>query len=151
MGLAECAGTGTWRVERDFEDVLRAMQCANDRQKTLAAHGSLLSDERLSLQVTPAAALTELEGRVLWHGQEDTTGRTYVLIEGTDAKVHFIYHEEGIDAARHQGSMRVNSFVSLRKSLNNGVVKLMVDDLGDAEKILSDKHYMRSRAQRLIK
>jgi type IV secretory pathway VirD2 relaxase len=151
MGLAECAGFGTWRVRRDFEDVLRAMQRASDHQKTLAAHGSLLSDERLPLQVTPPAALTDLEGRVLGHGQEDTTGRTYVLIEGTDAKVHFIYHEDGIDAAGHQGLMRVNSFVRLRNSLNNGRAKWVVDDLGDAEKILSDKHYMRSRAQRLIK
>ena len=47
MGLAASAGPDVWQVRRDFETVLRAMQRANDRQKTMAAHGALVSDERL--------------------------------------------------------------------------------------------------------
>lgn len=151
MGLAESAGFGTWRVRREFGDVLRAMQRATDRQKTLAAHGALLSDPRLQLQVTPLTSVTELEGRVLGHAQEDTTGRAYALIEGTDAKVHFIYHDDAIEAARHQGLMRVNSFVRLRRSFATGRIKLMVDDLGGAERILDDKAHLRNRAGRLSK
>ena len=151
MGLAEPEGFGTWHVRRDFEDVLRAMQRAGDHQKALTANGALLSDKRLRLQVTPPAAVNQLEGRVLGHGQEDSSGRPYVLIEGTDAKVHFVYQEDGIDAARHKGLMGVNSFVRLRKSLRNGRIKLIVDDMGTAEKVLGDKRYMSSRAQVLIK
>jgi type IV secretory pathway VirD2 relaxase len=151
MGLAESAGLGAWHVRRDFEDVLRAMQRATDRQKTLAAHGALLSDERLRLEVTPLSDVKELEGRVLGHGQEDSTGRGYVLIEGTDGKVHFIYQDDSIDAARHRGLMRVNSFVKLRKSSAKARTKLIVEDLGDAEKVLDDKIYMHRRAQRVIK
>jgi len=49
MGLAETAGSNTWRVRQDFENVLRAMQRSADRQKMLAAHGVLMSDERLPL------------------------------------------------------------------------------------------------------
>jgi type IV secretory pathway VirD2 relaxase len=151
MGLAEHAGSGTWHVRRDFEEVLRAMQRATDRQKVLAAHGALLSDQRLPLQVTHPGDVKELEGRVLGHGQEDATGRAYMLIEGTDAKVHFIYYESGIEAARHRGLMRVNSFVRLRKSFSKGRGALIVHDLGDAERILGDKRYMRRSAQGLIK
>ena len=51
MGLAECTGPNTWLVRRDFESVLRAMQRMDDRQKTLAAHGVLMSDERLQVTV----------------------------------------------------------------------------------------------------
>src|SRR5215470_17556106 len=83
MGLAEPSGPGPWLVRNDFEQVLRAIQQAGDRQKTLAAHGALLSDQRLPLQVTSPADINKLEGRVLGHGQEDNTGRPYVLIEGT--------------------------------------------------------------------
>jgi type IV secretory pathway VirD2 relaxase len=147
MGLAESVGFGTWQVRQDFEDVLRAMQRATDRQKTLAAHGALLSDERLRLEVTPLSDVNELEGRVLGHGQEDATGRGYVLIEGTDGKVHFIYQDDSIDAARHRGLMRVNSFVRLRKNSVKGRPELTVDDRGDSENILNDKTYMRHRAQ----
>ena len=92
-----------------------------------------------------------LEGRVIGHGQEDQTGRAYILVEGTDAKVHFIYYEDGIEAARHQGLMRVNSSVRLRKRIVLGKGQLIVEDLGDAEKLLSDKIYMHRRAQALIK
>jgi len=49
MELAEPVGSNSWLVRRDFESILRAMQSVNDRQKMLAAHGALLSDERLQL------------------------------------------------------------------------------------------------------
>ena len=47
MGLAEPTGPNTWSVRQDFENILRAMQRSADRQKMLAAHGVLMSDERL--------------------------------------------------------------------------------------------------------
>jgi type IV secretory pathway VirD2 relaxase len=150
MGLAEPSGPETWRVRRNFEEVLRAMQRAGDRQKTLAAHGALLSDPRLPLQVTPPTAIMQLEGRVLGHGQEDATGRAYVLIEGTDAKVHFIYQNETIEAARHKGQMDVNTFVQLRTRFLNRRKQFFVSDLGDAESLLADQRFIRVSAQRLI-
>jgi len=51
MGLAEQTGPNTWRVRGEFEQVLRAMQRTADRQRMLAAHGALLSDERLRIEV----------------------------------------------------------------------------------------------------
>src|SRR6185437_9816784 len=44
MGLAEAIGPNTWSLRRDFDEILRAMQRAVDRQRTLAAHGALISD-----------------------------------------------------------------------------------------------------------
>ena len=54
-----------WKVRRDFETVLKAMQRTSDRQKMLASHGALLSDERLPLVVLDLRKLKTLEGRVL--------------------------------------------------------------------------------------
>ena len=34
MGLAESTGPNVWRVRRDFDQILRAMQRTNDRQST---------------------------------------------------------------------------------------------------------------------
>jgi Protein of unknown function (DUF3363) len=151
MGLADPMRANTWRVRRDFETVLRSMQRASDRQRTLAAHGAVLSDPRLPLQVTPMAALTELEGRVLGHGEEEMSGRPYVLIEGTDAKVHYIYYDETIHAARHRGLMAANSFVRFERHVDErGRTRLSVQDLGDAEKLLTNKAYIRKRAQQLV-
>ena len=50
MGLAERTGDGSWSLRHDTEQVLRSMQRAKDRQKTLSVHGALLSDERLPIE-----------------------------------------------------------------------------------------------------
>ncbi len=71
IGLAEPAGPNTWRVRQDFENVLRAMQRSADQQKMLAAHGALMSDERLPLVALDLRSLRSLEGRILVHGEED--------------------------------------------------------------------------------
>jgi hypothetical protein len=59
------------------------MQRSGDRQKTLAAHGALMSDERLPLEVLDLRSLTTLEGRILVHGEEEASGRNYLMLEGT--------------------------------------------------------------------
>src|SRR5882762_2514210 len=92
MGLAHFVRPHQWSVQSDFENVLRTLQQSGDRQKMLAAHGALLSDQRLPLQVTNLRQLQRVEGRVLLHTEDEQTGKRYMLVEGTDAKVHLIYH-----------------------------------------------------------
>jgi type IV secretory pathway VirD2 relaxase len=151
MGLAEHTAPNLWRVRADFEEVLRAMQRSADRQKTLAAHGALMSDERLRVVVTDLRDLTTLEGRILVHGEEETSGRTYLMLEGTDARVHYLYYTPEMDAARNRGSLRTNSFIRLRKSVTEGRQALEIDDMGDSETILRNKRHLRETAQRLVR
>src|SRR5579863_5776 len=91
MGLAESTGGASWLVRRDCEQVLRAMQRSADRQKTLAAHGMLLSDDRLPMTTLDVRDLTSIEGRILVHGEEEASGRSYLMLEGTDGHVYHIY------------------------------------------------------------
>src|SRR5579875_413653 len=147
MRLAEAIGPGAWLVRSDFETVLRAMQRAGDRQKMLAAHAALLSDPRLPMQVTECRAIRLLEGRVITHGEEESSGRTYMLLEGTDARVHFIYHSHEIASAWQRGRLRPNSFVRLRRL--SGDQALSASDLGDADRILRRKEYFLRAAARL--
>jgi hypothetical protein len=151
MGLAEHTGPNLWRVRVDFEEVLRAMQRSADRQKTLASHGALMSDQRLQVVVTSPRDFTTLEGRVLVHGEEESFGRTYLMLEGTDARVHYLYYTPEMDAARNRGSLRTNSFIRLRKLFTEGSLALEIDDMGDSEAILRNKRHLRETAQRLIR
>jgi type IV secretory pathway VirD2 relaxase len=154
MGLAEETASGEWRVRSDLEGVLRAMQRAGDRQKMLAAHGALLSDERLQLVVLDQQKLRSLEGRVLVHGEDEfggNAGRHYVLIEGTDAKVHLVYYSPALEEARSRGQLRPNSFVRLRKQFENGRPVLEVEDLGDAEKMLRNTRQLEGTVRPLVK
>jgi type IV secretory pathway VirD2 relaxase len=147
MGLAAPAGGDAWHVRPDFEPVLRTMQRANDRQKAVAAHSAMLSDPRLPLQVTDLRYVRELEGRLIAHGEEETTGRAYMLVEGTDAKVHFIYHTAETEAARASGKMRPNSFVQL----GHRAGRLAVSDLGNADDLLTDDQHLARKTQKMIK
>jgi len=151
IGLAEATGPKSWRVRRDFVNVLRAMQRSADRQKTLAAHGALISDERLPMTVLDLRSLTTLEGRILVHGEEESSGRSYLLLEGTDARVHYLYYTPEIEAARNRGGLQTNSFVQLRRSIAENRPALEIEDMGDAEAISRDKRQLRVIGQRLIR
>ena len=151
MGLAESTGPKTWRVKRDFQSVLRAMQRSADQQKTLTAHGIPRSDERLPLAVLDFRQLTALEGRILVHGEEESSGRAFLMLEGTDARVHYVYYTAEIQAARSRGALQTNSFVRLRTLSSEGRPVLKIGELGDAESILRNKLYLRVTAQRLVR
>jgi hypothetical protein len=150
MGLAESAGQRAWRVRRDFETVLKAMQRGADRQKMLASHGALLSDERLPLVVLDMRKLKTLEGRVLAHGEEEQgkgAGRHYLLLEGTDAKVHLVYYTSEMEEARSRGKLRANAFIRLQKQFENGRPELDIEDSGDAERVLGNKRHLGEKAK----
>jgi type IV secretory pathway VirD2 relaxase len=149
MGLAEVTGPNTWHLRPSFEQVLRAMQRTSDRQRTLAAHGALVSDERLPIEVLDLRQMTSVEGRVLVHGQDEQTGQNYLMLEGVDAKVHFIQYTPEMQYARGRGELRVNSFVRLRKQ--SVAATLDVRDLGDAETLLKKRPYLREAAREMLK
>ena len=124
------------------------MQRTADRQKTLAAHGALISDERLPIEVLDLAQATSVEGRVLVHGQDEQTGRNYLMLEGTDARVHFIQYTPEMEEARSRGEIRTNSFVRLQRRLDNSI---QIEDFGDAERLLRDSDQLNAVAGRLLK
>jgi type IV secretory pathway VirD2 relaxase len=153
MGLAELASPREWMVRRDFETVLKAMQRSGDRQKMLASHGALLSDERLPLVVLDMRKLKALDGRVLAHGEEEvgkSAGRHYLLLEGTDAIVHLIYYTPEMEEARSKGNLRANSFIRLQKQFENGRPVLEIEDYGDAERALKNRHHLRETAKTFL-
>ena len=154
MGLAEPTGQGAWQVRRDFETVLKAMQRTTDRQKTLAASGALVSDERLRLNVLDFRRLREAEGRVLMHGEDENAfsgGRHYLLLEGTDAQIHLIYYTPEMEEARSRGKLNTNSFVRISKQYAEGQPVLQINNFGDAEMLLRNKRFLADASQQLLK
>lgn len=147
MGLAARQKNDTWEVKTDFEDVLRSMQRIRDRQKTLAQHGAAVSDSRLPVRSLNFRERRVVEGRVLAHGEDDN-GRTYLMLEGTDACIHHIQYTPEIEKARARGLMKINSFVRLETVLDLGKPVVEIQDLGDSEALLRDRKHFRESARR---
>ena len=127
LGLSRRAGDDTWDVKSDFDAVLRGMQKLNDRQRMIAAYGSLLSNPMLPIRYTPPAEISELTGRVIGHAQDDGSDRPAMIIEGTDGFVHIIPHDQGIERHRAEGLLAIGQMVSLKRT--NG--RLAVHDSVD--------------------
>ena len=151
MGLATSTAPHQWTVRSDFETILRTLQRSTDRQKMLAAHGALLSDPRLPVQVTDIRKLKIVEGRVLLHAEDEASGRRYLLLEGTDAKIHLIYHTDSIEAARRAGKLAVNSFVRLEKRFREAIPQIQVSDYGDAGALLQDHAFLREHTESTLR
>ena len=150
IGLAARTDRQSWLVRGDFEDILRTMQRTNDRQKMLARHAALVSDERLPLQITSLSGISVLEGRVLGHGHEENSGRPYLLLEGVEGSIHFLWQNSDIQAARRQRQLRVNSFVRMEKQFASTRPFLKIEDLGDSRKLLENDVHFRKSAMRLL-
>src|SRR5256885_12171074 len=60
MGLAQFVGPQQWSVQADFEKVLRTLQQTGDRQKMLAAHSALRSEEHTSELQSPCNLVCRL-------------------------------------------------------------------------------------------
>jgi predicted DNA-binding transcriptional regulator len=73
------------------------------------------------------------------------------MLEGTDARVHYLYYTPEMEAARNRGSLRTNSFIRLRNLFTEDRPALEIDDMGESEAILSNKGHLRETAQRLIR
>jgi len=72
-----------------------------------------------------------------------------MMLEGTDAKVHCIYHTPQMSEARGRGGLRANRFVRLHKLFENGRPLLEIDELGHCEKVLNDDRLLEETRLRL--
>jgi hypothetical protein len=151
MGLAEQIAPATWNVRQDFQTILQAMQRTADRQKMIAGHGALLSDERLPVEVVDWRTTKSIEGRILMHGEDESSGRTFMMLEGIDARVHFVYHNVEIENARAAGDLKANSYARLSQSFTGGKSRIVVEDSGDSEALLRDNDRLQATAGSLLK
>jgi hypothetical protein len=149
MGLATCDETSTWIMKPDMEQVLRAMQRARDRQKTLFAQGALVSDQRLPIEVLDWRQMQSVEGRVLMHGEDEQSGKRFMMLESTSAKVLYIEYTPEMDVIRGRGGLKTNSFLRFRTRPEGGRLGIEIDDFGSAEAVLSNRRLLRGKVDEL--
>jgi hypothetical protein len=145
IGLAKPVEQGSWVLMSDMEQVLRGMQRARDRQKTLFAKSALVSDQRLPIEVLDWRQMKTIEGRVLMHGEDEQSGKRFMMLEATSAKVLYIEYTPEMEVIRSRGGMKTNSFLRLRSLSENGRLRAEVEDFGHAEAMLTNRTMLREK------
>lgn len=114
MGLAERVGSHEWKLDANLEPALRARQIAEDRLKTRFLHRETISDPRAQMVATELRTLGQrVAGKLVGTGQNDKTGRAYMMIEGFDGLVHFVSQTPKVEKMRGAGELRVGDYLSL--------------------------------------
>ena len=73
------------------------------------------------------------------------------MLEGVDARVHFIEYTTEMEEARSRGELRTNAFARLRRILVDQEPVVQVEDLGDSEALLKRPDHFENKAQQLLK
>ncbi|HLK80742.1 MAG TPA: DUF3363 domain-containing protein [Xanthobacteraceae bacterium] len=144
MGLAQEIGSASWRLARNLERTLRERQLSIDIIKSRARHRDQILDQLAPLAVTKLAPGRELTGRVVGTGLEnEARDRRYLMLEGTDGKLHYLHQTPAIIRARGEGKIGVGEVVTLeaREFEKNGrkVNYLCVEQHGDLGAMQADK------------
>ncbi len=85
------------------------------------------------------------------HDEEEASGRSYLMLKGTDGDVYHIYRTPEMEGLRSRRGLQTNSFIRLRKfsAVRGPVVE--IEDLGDSEAILRNKAHLRETAREMIR
>jgi hypothetical protein len=98
-----------------------------------------------------ARDLTSMDGRILVHGEEEASERSYLMLEATNGQVYHIYRTPEMEELRSRRGLQTNSFIRLRKLSMVRDPVLEIKDMGDSEAILTNKAHLRETAGEMIR
>ena len=144
MGLAQKIDSASWLLEANLERTLRERQLSIDIIKSRARHQSHLLDKRAPLAVTKLAPGKGITGRVVGTGLENVErDRRYLMLEGTDGKLHYLRQTPAIIRARGEGRIGIGEVITLeaREFEKDGrkVNYLRVEQHGELRSMQTDK------------
>lgn len=113
IGVAEKVGHKTYKLYEGWEKALRELEVLQTRSSMLVKHRELMTDPRCQPVVTKLKEGEMLTGRVLGTGLDEKTDNSYLLIEGSDGKAHFIYQNKKIEQMRGEHQLQPGALVSI--------------------------------------
>jgi len=154
MGLATKSGNMAWRLNPALESALRQMQVSQDRLKTKFQHREMISDPSAQLVATELKTLGQrVAGKLVGTGLNEQTGRSYMMVEGFDGKVHYLNQSPKVQRMRGEGDLKAGDFVALEVVQRKDKAGQVVGDMVRVERYgrtmtpeLLDRELMRGRA-----
>lgn len=154
MGLATKSANMVWHLNPALESALRQMQVSQDRLKTKFQHREMISDPSAPLVATELKTLGQyVAGKLVGTGLNEQTGRSYMMIEGFDGKVHYLNQSPKVQRMRGEGDLKAGDYLALEVVQRKDKAGQMVGDMVRVERYgrtltpeLLDRELMRGRA-----
>lgn len=113
LGVAEKVGGMTWALDQGWDKALKDLQVLQRRTAMVAQGRALMTDPRCPPVVTKIQPGGHLVGRVLGTGLDEQYERSYILIEGTDSRVHIVYQNAAIEKQRAEQKLQPRALVAV--------------------------------------
>lgn len=115
IGVAQKVGHMTWQLDDGWDKALKELEILQTRSTMLLQHRELMTDSRSLPVVSKLEPGQRITGRVLGTGLDEGNDRSYILLEATDGRAHFIYQDNKIETARGDGQLNPGTLVSIER------------------------------------
>ncbi len=154
MGLAQPAGHMRWALSNQLEPTLRKIQESGDILKTMYSARDIQSDPRMPVQKATLQAGQSIEGRMVATGEDESTGKPYVLLESPDGIVQHVYQTMAMQKARAEGTLKRGDYLTVEgKELERDGKKflaLVMRNHGSGHKLLTDSKHLTAQVLRSV-
>lgn len=144
IGLARRVGDKAWELPADYDRTLRALQLAGDKQKMLGRSMEPASSNKQPVITMQWSQVEHLHARILGHGEDEATGRRFMMLETVSGNVVYLPHRADTEAMRNQQQLTRNHFVTFSRGPRG---RLLVEDHGTAAEALQDRALMAQLAK----
>jgi type IV secretory pathway VirD2 relaxase len=156
MGLATPTGHMQWALSGELENTLRKMQESGDILKTMYSARDIASDPRMPVRKLAVLQPGQsIEGRLIATGQEENTGKPYLLVESLDGIVHHLYQTQAMQKARGEGALKRGDYLTVESKEfdKNGkkTAALVMRNHGSSHKLLADKKHLAGQILRAVR
>jgi type IV secretory pathway VirD2 relaxase len=143
LGVAEKVGGMTWALDAGWDKALKDLQVLQRRTAMVAQGRALMTDPRCPPVVTKPKPGDHLVGRVLGTGMDEQYDRSYILIEGTDSRVHIVYQNNAIEKQRAEQKLQPRSLVAISgKSFTDKAGKTIAfQKVTEYDLVIPDQHF----------
>ena len=142
LGVAEKVGGMTWALDQGWDKALKDLQVLQRRTAMVAQGRALMTDPRCLPVVSKIKPGDHLVGRVLGTGLDEQYDRSYLLIEGTDSRVHIVYQNAAIEKQRAEQKLQPRSLVAITgKSFEKDGKTIAFQKVTEYDLSVPDQHF----------
>jgi type IV secretory pathway VirD2 relaxase len=142
LGVAEKVGAMTWALDPGWDKALKDLQVLQRRTAMVTQGRALMTDPRCPPVVTKIKPGDNLVGRVLGTGLDEQYDRSYILVEGTDSRVHIVYQDSAIEKQRADQKLQPRSLIAISgKSFEKDGKTVAFQKVTDYGLAIPDQHF----------